>query len=145
MERSMNYSRRTAAFCAVTFSAAERRAKLSQHFIHVPPCARTRRLPYITSSLLERSKAKCCVYECYSPFPTNCDWLKTARSRAHATQLLLQPLCMIIYFWDAPITAVPARHFHIKLTSQHPIVLLDSKTGVSVRALIFTGQKSSNR
>lgn len=64
--------------CASTFSAAERRAKLSQHLIHVPPHVCTRRLPYITSSLLERSKAKCCVYECYSPFPTDCDWLKTA-------------------------------------------------------------------
>lgn len=65
--------RRTEALVLEPVSAAERRAKLSQHFIHVPPHVRTRRLPYITSSLLERSEAKCCVYECYSPFPTNCD------------------------------------------------------------------------
>lgn len=73
MERSMNIPAEHGSVCALTFSAAERRAKLSQHFIHVPPHVRTRRLPYITSSLLEQSKAKCCVYECYSPFPTNCD------------------------------------------------------------------------
>lgn len=94
--------------CASTFLAAERRAKLSQHFIHLPPHVRTRRLPYITSSLLERSKAKCCVYECYSPFPTNCDWLKTACLRA---RLLFQPLCMIIYFWRRSQNSISAGWF----------------------------------
>lgn len=97
-EEDDEYSRGTAHFCcASTFSAAEQKAKLSQHFIHVAPHVRTPGLPYITSSASERGEAKCRVYKCYSLFSHKV-WLTAnhpARARRSAASLASVHDCLL--------------------------------------------------